>query len=733
MAGEVETAKDAETHGVCTRWLREIDLATAHEKTWRERAEKIVKRYRDDDRKSDDTSGNKSRFNILFANTEVLKGVMYQKTPVPDVRRRFLDKDPIGRQAAQILQRALSYSVDSYDFDGLMVSVVEDVLLPGRGTALVRYVPTMDKSGQMVAYQEVRCDYVEWEMYRESPAKRPSKIRWKAYGELMTRDDLVAAFGDKGKRCALDWAPKDKDNESDDLFKRALVWAIWDKKSKKVYFVSNGLKEDCLAIVDDPLGLEGFFPSPTSVYSVTTTNSLIPVPEYLQYQDQAIELDNITARIDALVDQLRVRGIDGTSLPEVEKLAKAGDGEMIPVEDAARLAQIMENGGLEKAILFWPIETIAKVLIDLYQQREQVKQTIYEITGIADIVRGSTNSNETLGAQELKARYANVRVGPRQKAIANFARDIFRMKAELMAEKFTPEVLKLMTGPDMWMVEREMVDPMTGQPTRQKVDVTNEIMQLLRNDRLRGFRVDIETDSTIQPDAQEEQKNRIEFLGAVSQYVQGIGPAVQMGHIPMDVAKEFLSFGARGFKMSPQLEEAIDKLGGSGNPVEMAKKQVEAQYQEREAKVQEQERGLQEQQAKVQQDVQGLEKQASAVKEQLNAEYQQKDADLKAREQALREEAIAVKHAKELMAKDDELRKARVENESLKLGAVKKDAEGTIEKADERTKKAEEKESDLKGLVSAVESLAKNQEALQGAIVELAEYAQTRPLRLSQR
>jgi hypothetical protein len=133
---QVETAKEAETNGPATRWLREIELASRHESKWRERGKKIVDRYRDDDRKADsDDVDTPSRFNILYANTEVLKGVIYQRTPIPDVRRRFLDKDPIGRQASQILQRALSYCVDAYDFDEVMVSAVEDSLLPGRAAS----------------------------------------------------------------------------------------------------------------------------------------------------------------------------------------------------------------------------------------------------------------------------------------------------------------------------------------------------------------------------------------------------------------------------------------------------------------------------------------------------------------------------------------------------------------------------------------------------------------------
>lgn len=622
MSGEVETAKDLgeAPADVARRWLKELELSGQHEEKWRKRSVEILKRYRDEDRQDGGTDGTsgESRFNILFANTEVLKGVMYQRQPVPDVRRRFLDKDPIARQAALILQRALSYSADSYDFDGLMRSCVEDVLLPGRGVGFVKYVPTMgtvdvriplqsldpkssdalvapdgtqvplmraqrDDQGffqmaqeQRVVYEAVECDYVEWDMFRISPAKRWTKVRWVAFGELMTRDDLEKQFGEVGKLCELHWSPQDKDN--DELFKRALVWAIWNKTDRKVYFVSEGLKSQPLKVLDDPLSLEAFFPCPKPVYSISTTTNLIPVPEYTQYQDQACELDEITQRIEHLIDGLRRRGLYDSTYEELAKLKTAGDNEFIPVENLAKLLSSNKEG-LSAAIFEEPIEVIAQVVAGLYTQRDQIKQTIYEITGIADIVRGSTKATETLGAQELKSRYANVRTGPRQGLIAKFARDVFRLKAEIISERFDPTTLKLMTGPDLWMVEQE-VQGAGGQVTRQKVDATQQIMELLRNEKLRGFRVDVETDSTIQPDATEEQKNRIEFLGAITNFVTTMAPAVQSGTIPLEVAREFMSFGARAFKVSPQMEEALDKIGGDSSKPDPAKQQQEQMQQQ---------------------------------------------------------------------------------------------------------------------------------------------------------
>jgi hypothetical protein len=48
---------------------------------------------------------------------------------------------------------------------------------------------------------------------------------------------------------------------------------------------------------DDPLKLEGFFPCPPPLNATIAQGSTIPVPDYVLYQDQAEELDDLTGRI----------------------------------------------------------------------------------------------------------------------------------------------------------------------------------------------------------------------------------------------------------------------------------------------------------------------------------------------------------------------------------------------------------------------------------------------------
>ena len=84
-----------------------------------------------------------SSFNILWSNTDTLAPAVFNSLPTPDVRRRFRDADPVGKQASEIIERTLSYEQDQYDAYKIAQDAVLDMLLPGRGVIRVR----ISKSG----------------------------------------------------------------------------------------------------------------------------------------------------------------------------------------------------------------------------------------------------------------------------------------------------------------------------------------------------------------------------------------------------------------------------------------------------------------------------------------------------------------------------------------------------------------------------------------------------------
>ena len=123
------------------RWVQQLDLAEKDRKDFLDDGKRIVERYRNETK-----VGGKARkrgMPILYANTEQLHSALYQKPAKPDVRRRFSDRDPVGQQAAEMVERALTYFDDTGDSDTAVSSAVQDLLLPGRGVVRIEYEPIL--------------------------------------------------------------------------------------------------------------------------------------------------------------------------------------------------------------------------------------------------------------------------------------------------------------------------------------------------------------------------------------------------------------------------------------------------------------------------------------------------------------------------------------------------------------------------------------------------------------
>jgi hypothetical protein len=99
-----------------------------------------------------DVNTEQRRFAMLYANTEVLKPAIYSRPPVPQCSRRFKDKDPAGRLAAELLERGSSYELERQGIDRVFRSVRDDLVLPGRGTVWVRYEPTIEDLAPRVLF-----------------------------------------------------------------------------------------------------------------------------------------------------------------------------------------------------------------------------------------------------------------------------------------------------------------------------------------------------------------------------------------------------------------------------------------------------------------------------------------------------------------------------------------------------------------------------------------------------
>ena len=253
----------------------------------------------------------------------------------------------------------------------------------------------------------------------------------------------------------------------------------------------------------------------------------------------------------------------------------------------------MTNGGLDKAIWFMPVQQVAAVLRELYLARDACKQTIYEITGISDILRGATDPNETLGAQKLKANSSSLRLQRMQREVQRYSRDIVRLLAEVIGENFSPETLAKMTGLQFPTAEQKQMITLQaqamkqqGQPVPQPIQNAlqmpswEEIMGILKSDILREYKVDVETDSTIAESLQNDMEGLREVLTSVVELWNGVGPAVQSGAVSIDAVKAMTMVIVRRSRMGLEVEDAIESGMQQPKPQEDPKAAAEAAKQQ---------------------------------------------------------------------------------------------------------------------------------------------------------
>lgn len=584
---------------IADRWKLELKLADKREMEWHKIGSAIYRQY------TPHNPANNS-FNILWTNTETLRQSVYNSLPQPDARRRYQDEDPLGKAVGEVLTRALEFCQDTYDFDAVLKGDVLSMLLPGRAVSRVRYVPDIrsvaaeeseedpdQKAQEGEGYEEIEwerviCERVQWDDLRIlCAAKTWNEVYAIGFRHRFSREECIEKFGEEiGNAIPLDAATDEDVKQSkgnEDLFKTAELWEIWNKDEKEVLWICKTYPTPCKT-QDDPLQLSGFFPIPRPLYAIENDSTLIPSAIYTQYEQQAKELNLISLRINKLMNALKVRGIYDATLSELGELMKAGDNELTP---AANVTALLERGGLDKAIWMMPIDAAAMVVKELYLQRDTCKQIIYEITGISDIMRSASDPNETFGAQKIKTQWGTQRLQRMQREVQRYIRDLIRLKAEIIAEKFQPETLEKMTLVQLphqadvdqanqqammqyqqHMQQMQMNPPPPGQPPMQmgpppqpQNPITWEaVVEAMRDDATRTYRIDIETDSTLSATQDSDMQGLQQLMTGLSGLMQAFGPAIQQGAMDVSMLKELMLVACRRARMGTAVEDVISKM-----------------------------------------------------------------------------------------------------------------------------------------------------------------------------
>lgn len=548
----------------------------------------------------------------------------------------------------------------------------------------------LEQTGDQVVRESTPVDYLPWNDFFTFPIRARIWEEVTAVGKrvYLSRDQMRRRFGKKvGNAIHLS-----KDKRGDKTQNTSMqasdqdkgeVFEIWNRDDQTVYWVALGYDYLCDR-KDDPLNLEKFFPVPRPIYANATNNTLIPIPDYIQYEDQAMQIDELTQRIAMLTKAAKITGVYNAAAKDIQRMFQESvENELIPVDDWAAFA---EEGGVAGNISFLPLKDIIGLLNELVMIKSKLLEDMDRLTGINDIQRGTSDARETLGGVRLKANNTGTRLTDRQNEVARLARDTIRIVADIMCQHFSPQSLIEASGalyaeglgpddmPDLSQMQPSPpsqpgqappgalpgakppmlgappgmpgappppmglpppampqggppgAPPMPGSPPQPsnvvplrppappgappmapgmpgqapppppalngtvlppQPSMPPELMakmaafqriakaiQLLRDERLRGFRVDIEVDSTIFPDQAQDRQDRTEFVQAVTKY---IGEAAQLGAaVPeaIPLLGEMLQFAARGYRIGRSLEGSIEKLT---DELVIKAKQLEAQ------------------------------------------------------------------------------------------------------------------------------------------------------------
>ena len=730
------------------KWLNHISAYERTFKKWEGRVEKILKRYRDDARGYNDTT---AKFNVLWSNIQTIVPAVFSRLPKPEVTRRYRDNDPVGRVASIILQRSLEFEVEHYpDYRAAMKNCVQDRFLGGRGMAWVRFEPhfgtpddgfqitedadeaedeSVAEAEEVIEYECAPVDYVHWREFGHTVARTWEEVTAVWRKVYLSRAAVVERFGEElGNKIPLDASPKDdkKISKSDDIENQALIYEIWDKESNQAIWLSKSMNK-ILDQRDDPLELENFFPCPRPLYATLTSDSLEPVPDFSLYQDQAKELDSLADKIDGLIKALRVRGVYDASVPELVRLFSEGeDNALLPVKNWSAFS---EKQGLRGAIDLVDLAPIASALVEAYKAMDQVKQQIYDITGISDIIRGQTNANETATAQQIKGQYASLRLKSMQNEVSEFAQELIQIKAQIMCKHFSPDTLTKLSA--------------VGQMSFEDQSLIPQAIQMLTQDPLMSFRIEVAADSMVQADEDQEKKDRMEFLTAAGQFIEKAGQAAAAEPKLTPLVLDMLKFGITAFKVGRTMEGEFDKVAddmkaAAAQPQppkpdpQMAKVQQDGQLAQGQMQID---------QAKLQQEAQASQQrlqmeqqrdtQAMQLKAQTDQMKMQQDAQLAQQQQAHEQfmeqskqqfeqwkiefqEATKITVA-EIAAKtqmDQALMAA--EQAANEKDAVELDGQVTAEKTDQLGKMAEMHGQTLEALKSLSETMAKPKKIIRG-------------------
>ncbi len=504
-------------------------------------------------------------------------------------------------------------------------------------------------------------DYIHWSDLLFEPARTWAEVRKVARKTHITKKEFKEKFGEDAYTNYRNSEEASQEEGEKEINKnRICVYEVWCKDSNKVYWLAEGHNE--VLKEDEPyLTFDEFFPCPEPLFATLTTG-LIPRPDICFYQDQQETLNQLCQKAQDIARYIKVLSISSSENPELDNILRKPNGTHIQLSN---FQMYLQQGGVKTALEVLSMADHAAILRVLHEAMEQEKQQIYDITGISDIVRGTSRASETLGAQQIKTQYAMSRISERQRKVAKFCRDVVALMAQIVKNHFQPQTMIRMAG-------------VTNDPEIE--EYLGGVIDLLRNDTQSDYRIDIETDSTTFADQEAAKQSAIDLTNALGNLFNVLLPHAQAIPQLMPVINEITLYTTSQFEAGREvrgkLEKALSEVEGEMEKARQEQRAIEEQQRmsQEQAAQQGQQQASAENEITAQVEAQKL--QAEMMKQQQQKMKDEAELVLKAtlerEKQALEREKILLEDERERAAEA-----LKHQREVLKMEADKMKEEAT--------------------------------------------------------
>jgi hypothetical protein len=336
---------------------------------------------------------------------------------------------------------------------------------------------------------------------------------------------------------------KDLARKDDKFEGKAELHEIWCEATGKVYWLQKNGDKQIIESSEPPTKFEKFYPC-SVIRQSNDPDSVIPVSDYTHVRDQILEVERLTTRIHAVTQAIRTNFLyDAAMGPNVEQLF-SGDLKGAPITN---WPSYKGRGGLQAGVEFYPVEPFVNALNVLQGARTNGLQQLYETLKVSDLLRGTSEQYKSATANRLENQWSSLGLVVRQNMFSKFVSDAISNLGTIIAEQFDEQTI-LEVGdadalieptiyippappmPEMapeGMPGMEMMPPPIPQPDPlQKIDeMKQQVIDILRDNKKRSYRIQIASDSMVAIDQQQQQQDGallIERAGAFFDQMRGL-------------------------------------------------------------------------------------------------------------------------------------------------------------------------------------------------------------------